>query len=61
MAMRLNQVEPGIHPIKIAEPEPVDSVLSKVKGFLTTDPPPWLRKVLAAKTSRSMTFLDDDE
>jgi nitrogen fixation protein NifX len=54
-------IHAGIHPIKIAEPEPVDSVLSKVKGLLTADPPPWLRKVLAAKASRSMNFLDDDE
>jgi nitrogen fixation protein NifX len=54
-------IHAGIHPIKIAAPEPVDSVLAKVKGFLTADPPPWFRKVLATKTSRSMKFLDDDE
>jgi nitrogen fixation protein NifX len=54
-------IQAGIHPIKIAEPEPVESILSKVKGFLTADPPPWLRKVLAATTQRSMKFLDDDE
>jgi nitrogen fixation protein NifX len=54
-------IHAGIHPIKIAEPEPVDSVLAKVKSFLIADPPPWMRKVLAAKTSRSMSFLDDDD
>jgi nitrogen fixation protein NifX len=56
-------IHAGIHPIKIAEAEPIDSVLSKVKGFLTADPPPWLRKVLAvtATKGRSMNFLDDDE
>jgi nitrogen fixation protein NifX len=56
-------IHAGIHPIKIGEPEPVDSVLAKVKGFLTSDPPPWLRKVLASKkaAARSMNFLDDDE
>jgi nitrogen fixation protein NifX len=54
-------IHAGIHPIKIAEPEPVDSVLSKMKTLLTKDPPPWLRKVLAANASRSMNFLDDDE
>jgi nitrogen fixation protein NifX len=53
-------IHAGIHPIKIAEPEPVGSVLSKVRGFLTNDPPPWLRKVLSAKASRSMSFLDDE-
>ena len=54
-------IRAGIHPIKIAEPEPVESVLAKVQGFLTADTPPWLRKVLAAKGSRSMTFLDEDD
>jgi nitrogen fixation protein NifX len=59
-------IRAGIHPIKLAEAEPIDSVLSKVQGFLTADPPPWLRKVLAATTrssaapQRSMDFLDDD-
>ncbi len=50
-----------IHPIKIAEPETIDSVISKVQTLLTTDPPPWLRKVLATSPSRSMSFLDDEE
>jgi nitrogen fixation protein NifX len=49
-----------IHPIKIAEPESIDSVLSRVKTFMTSDPPPWLRKVLAATSARSMSFLDED-
>jgi nitrogen fixation protein NifX len=50
-----------IHPIKVADPESVDSVISKVQTLLATDPPPWLRKVLASTSSRSMTFLDEDE
>ncbi|HXX66186.1 MAG TPA: nitrogen fixation protein NifX [Polyangiaceae bacterium] len=54
-------IHAGIHPIKIADPEPVDSVVSKVRTLMTTDPPPWLRKVLTARTSRSMKFLDEDE
>jgi nitrogen fixation protein NifX len=55
-------IHAGIHPIKIAEPEPIDSVISKVQALVTTDPPPWLRKVLAAtSSSRSMKFLDDDD
>jgi nitrogen fixation protein NifX len=62
-------IHAGIHPIKITEAEPIDSVLSKVQGFLTSDPPPWMRKVLAAAGAprasaaapkRSMDFLDDD-
>jgi nitrogen fixation protein NifX len=50
-----------IHPIKIVEPESIDSVLSRVQAFMTKDPPPWLRKVLAATSGRSMNFLDEDE
>jgi nitrogen fixation protein NifX len=50
-----------IHPIKIAEPEAIDSVISKVQTLLTNDPPPWMRKVLALAPSRSMKFLDDDD
>jgi nitrogen fixation protein NifX len=50
-----------IHPIKIAEPESVESVIANLQELLTTQPPPWLRKVLAAQASRSMAFLDDDE
>jgi nitrogen fixation protein NifX len=53
-------IHAGIHPIKVAEPESVSSVLAKVRGFLGGDPPPWLRKVLSARASRSMSFLDDD-
>jgi len=50
-----------IHPIKIAEPESIDSVISNVQKLIKADPPPWLRKVLATNPSRSMTFLDDDD
>jgi nitrogen fixation protein NifX len=50
-----------IHPIKIAEPEAVDSVLARVKSLMTSDPPPWLRKVLAANSTRTPSFLDEDD
>jgi nitrogen fixation protein NifX len=50
-----------IHPIRIAKPEPIDSVIAKMQGFLAMEPPPWLRKVLATNAPRSMKFLDDDE
>jgi len=54
-------IQAKIHPIKIAEPETVESVIAKVQGLLASEPPPWLRKVLATAPSRSMQFLDDDE
>jgi nitrogen fixation protein NifX len=51
-----------IHPIKLSEPESIQSVIARVQGFLTaSDPPPWMRKVLLAKTPRSMDFLDEEQ
>jgi nitrogen fixation protein NifX len=36
-----------IHPIKVAEPTPIDEVLARTRTMLAGAPPPWLRKVLA--------------
>jgi len=50
-----------IHPIKVAEPESIDSVIARMKTLMVSEPPPWLRKVLAATSSaRSMSFLDEE-
>lgn len=40
-------VRAKIHPIKIADPQPIDDVISRVQTMLKGSPPPWLRKVLA--------------
>ncbi len=50
-----------IHPIKLAEPEPIDSVLAKVQVMMTGNAPPWLRKAMTAKRERSMQFLEEDD
>ncbi len=39
-------VRAGIHPVKIAEPQPIDTVIARVQGMLAGSPPPWLRKIL---------------
>ncbi len=51
-----------IHPVKLAAPEPIDSILARVQTMMAGNPPPWLRKVMGAQEPRrSMDFLDDEE
>jgi nitrogen fixation protein NifX len=54
-------VSARIHPVKLSEAEPIESVIAKVQGMMTGDPPPWLRKAMAAKRERSMQFLDEED
>jgi nitrogen fixation protein NifX len=50
-----------IHPVKLASPEPIDAILTRVQGMMTGNPPPWLRKVMGSQAApRSMDFLDED-
>ena len=53
-------VRAGIHPIKIATPEPIASVVEKVQGMMQS-PPPWLRKAMDGGARRSMQFLDEED
>lgn len=50
-----------IHPVKLAEPEPVEQVIAKVQALMKGTPPPWLRRALASTQTRAPAFLDDDE
>ncbi|MDD3650330.1 nitrogen fixation protein NifX [Immundisolibacter sp.] len=52
-------VAQGIHPIKVAQPEPIADILEKLKGVLAGTPPPWLRKALQKGKERQ--FEPDDE
>jgi len=54
-------VSAKIHPVKLAEPEPIDQVITKVRSMMTSDPPPWLRKALAASQPRKPSFLDEED
>jgi nitrogen fixation protein NifX len=55
-------VKARIHPVKVAEPSPIEDVIVRVQGMLKSSPPPWLRKVLAAATGRDITpdFAEED-
>ena len=50
-----------IHPIKVAQPEPIEALLLKMQDVLKGTPPPWLRKALMKGQERSMDFEDDDK
>ncbi|MET0390012.1 MAG: nitrogen fixation protein NifX [Polyangiales bacterium] len=56
-------VKAGIHPIKIATSEPIAVVLEKLSAMIAGDnQPPWMRKLLAPNTERTLSFLDlEDE
>ncbi len=49
----------NIHPIKVAQPEPIAELLEKLRDVLAGTPPPWLRKVMFKGESRQFDF--DDE
>ncbi len=53
-------VAQNIHPMKVAEPEPIDGMLTKLQQVLRGTPPPWLRKVLAKEGTRSFDFEDEE-
>jgi len=54
-------VKARIHPIKLSEPEPIEQVIDKVRSMMTSNPPPWLRKALAASQPRPASFLDEED
>ena len=55
-------VKARIHPVKVAEPSPIEDVIARVQGMLKSSPPPWLRKVLALATGKNTTpdFAEED-
>ena len=50
-----------IHPVKVAQPEPILDILDKLQDVLKGTPPPWLRKALLKGQERAMDFESDDE
>jgi len=53
-------VSAHIHPVKLTKPELIDDIIRRVQTMMAGNPPPWLRKVMGAKTARSMDFLDEE-
>ena len=50
-----------IHPIKVAQPEPILDILDKLQEVLKGAPPPWLRKALEKDLGKRIDFEADDE
>ena len=50
-----------IHPVKVAQPEPILDILDKLQDTLAGTPPPWLRKALMKDQPRNHDFEEDDE
>lgn len=54
-------VAQNIHPMKVAEPEPIEGMLAKLQQVLKGTPPPWLRKVMAKDDpARSFDFEEEE-
>jgi nitrogen fixation protein NifX len=50
-----------IHPVKLKEPESIDSILARVQALMVGTPPPWLRKAMLGATAPSLAELDAEE
>lgn len=48
-----------IHPIKVAQPEPIMDILDKLQDVVKGMPPPWLRKALLKDQERVLDFEDE--
>ena len=53
-------VAQNIHPMKVAEPEPIEGMLEKLRAVLAGTPPPWLRKILAKNGERTFDFEEEE-
>lgn len=50
-----------IHPIKVAQPEPILDILDKLQEVLAGTPPPWLRKALNKGRVRDFDFDEETD
>ena len=53
-------VAKNIHPMKVAEPEPIEEMLAKLQKVISGTPPPWLRKILSRGGERSFDFEEEE-
>jgi nitrogen fixation protein NifX len=44
-------IRANIHPVKLAAPEPIESVVRTVQAMMTRAPPPWMRALLTQSSS----------
>jgi nitrogen fixation protein NifX len=53
-------VNQRIHPIKLATPESIPDLLTRLQHSLNGNPPPWLRKIIQADAAPIQDFMADD-
>ncbi|EGD60361.1 nitrogenase molybdenum-iron protein nifX [Novosphingobium nitrogenifigens DSM 19370] len=53
-------VAQNIHPMKVAEPEPIEAMLGRLQDVLKGTPPPWLRKIMSKSGERSFDFEEEE-
>lgn len=51
-------VAKNIHPVKVAQPEAIADILSRLRDVLKGAPPPWLRKAMLKGRERQLSFED---
>ncbi|MGO4869589.1 MAG: nitrogen fixation protein NifX [Roseiarcus sp.] len=49
-----------IHPVKIAQAQPIETVLARTRDMLKGSPPPWLRKALANAGAHQKPRFDEE-
>jgi nitrogen fixation protein NifX len=52
-------VAQNVHPMKVAQPEPIAELLEKLCNVLKGTPPPWLRKALLKGEERKLDFAEE--
>lgn len=45
-----------VHPVKVANPQPIATIIERLQEVLKGTPPPWLRKVLLKGRERGFDF-----
>ncbi len=54
-------VSANIHPVKIPQAQPIETVLARTRDMLSGSPPPWLRKVLAGAGAVAKPRFDEED
>ena len=52
-------VAQNVHPMKVAQPEPIAELLEKLCNVLKGTPPPWLRKAMLKGEERKLDFAEE--
>lgn len=52
-------VAQNVHPMKVAQPEPIADLLDKLCAVLKGTPPPWLRKAMLKGEERKLDFAEE--